>query len=478
MADHSSPLPEADVVVVGAGAAGIMAALAARGAIGGDGTPRAPAADAPRVLLLDGSARIGLKILVSGGGRCNVTNERVTDADFDADVPHVVRGLLAAFPAACIRTFLEARGVPLYAEPLGKLFPESDRAEDVLRALLDALKENGVALVAGTAVTGVARADAGGWTVTLGDGRSLTAPRVIVATGGKSLPKTGSTGFGLELARRLGHSVDAPLPALTPILLEPEGVLDGLAGVTVPAILSLVPRGTTPDQMSGARFRPLARAAGSLLVTHHGISGPAPLDVSGACARALAESKPVMLVADFWTLVRDDSPWLEWRDAAKQPGACLPPGDAPRSVAFDVFLEDSKATFQDGRRSLGVALAKHLPRSLIEALLQRAGVRSAREARTITEVEWRRVHAGLACVDLGLTGTEGYDKAEVTRGGVPLAELHRTTLESRRHPGLFFCGEVVNSTGRLGGFNFQWAWSSGFAAGRAAAAGQTDSRRS
>ena len=221
MAEPAPPLPEADVVVVGAGAAGMMAALAARGAIGGDGTPRTPPADAPRVLVLDGSSRIGLKILVSGGGRCNVTNERVTDADFDADVPHVVRGLLAAFPAACIRTFLEARGVPLYAEPLGKLFPESDRAEDVLRALLDAMNENGVALVAGTAVTGVARANAGGWIVTLGDGRALTAPRVIVATGGKSLPKTGSTGFGLRarattraLARRAAPGAHAD-PART-----------------------------------------------------------------------------------------------------------------------------------------------------------------------------------------------------------------------------------------------------------------------
>jgi predicted flavoprotein YhiN len=246
-------------------------------------------------------------------------------------------------------------------------------------------------------------------------------------------------------------------------------MLDGLSGLTVPAILSLVPEGTTPEQLMGRRFRPLARAAGSLLVTHQGISGPAALDISGPCGLALARSSQVALLGDFWTLSRDDSPWLPWRDADKQPGACLPPEDAPRPIDFGSFLEDAKATFADGRRTLGVALAKPLPRSLVLALIKPTGINPAREARTITEKEWKKLHQALTHVDLGLAGTAGYDKAEVTRGGVPLAELHRTTLESRLHEGLYFCGEVVNATGRLGGFNFQWAWSSGFAAGSAAA---------
>jgi predicted flavoprotein YhiN len=131
-------------------------------------------------------------------------------------------------------------------------------------------------------------------------------------------------------------------------------------------------------------------------------------------------------------------------------------------------MEDARQTFEDGRRTVGVALAKRLPRSLVDALIARSGVSTAREARTLTEREWGRVHAALTHADLGLAGTEGYDKAEVTRGGVRLAELHRTTLESRIVAGIHFCGEVVNATGRLGGFNFQWAWSSGFAAGQAA----------
>jgi predicted Rossmann fold flavoprotein len=457
-----------DVIVVGAGAAGMMAALAARGAITREGEPAEVPASAPRVTLFDAGARVGLKILVSGGGRCNITNERVTDADFDTDAPHVVRGLLAAFPAAGITTFLAARGVPVYAEPLGKVFPESDRAEDVLQALLDAIARAGVSLVAQTPVTEVAPS-ARGWTVRFAGGGETSAPRLIVATGGRSLPKTGSTGFGFDLARRLGHALEPVLPALTPVVLESGGPLGGLSGLTVPAVLALVPRGTTPEQLAGRRFHPLARAAGSMLVTHQGISGPAALDVSGACALALAQSKTVTLLGDFWTLIREDSPWAPWRDAAKQPGACLAPEDAPRPVDFERFMQDAKRTFQDGRRSLGVALAERLPRSLVEALVRPTGVSSHREARTITEHEWKKLHVALTHADLGLSGTAGYDKAEVTRGGVPLAELHRTTLESRLRPGLHFCGEVVNVTGRLGGFNFQWAWSSGFAAGRAAA---------
>jgi predicted Rossmann fold flavoprotein len=463
---------ETDVAIVGAGAAGMMAALAARGAITREGTPAAPEPGSRRVLLIDAATKLGLKILVSGGGRCNVTNERVTEADFDTDVPHVVRGLLAAFPASSIAAFLTALGVPLYAEPLGKLFPTTDRADDVVDALLRSVADAGIELVTGSPVEAITKSGDRSWVVALADGRAARAPRVIVATGGKSLPKTGSTGFGFELARRLGHTLDPVLPALAPVRLEPEGVLDGLAGVTVPALLTLAPRDTSPEQVRGARFRPIARAAGSMLVTHQGISGPAALDVSGACALALARAQEVSLFADFWTLVRDESPWVGWRDAAKQPGACLPPEDAPRPVDFDDFLRDARETFHDGRRGVAVALAKRLPRSLVDALVRTTGINLAREARTITEHEWRKIHVALTHADLRLAGTDGYDKAEVTRGGVPLAELHRTTLESRLHAGLHFCGEVVNATGRLGGFNFQWAWSSGFAAG--SAAGRSD----
>ena len=389
----------ADVAIVGAGAAGMMAALAARGAI----TPREPATtppDAPRVVLIAGTAKLGLKILVSGGGRCNVTNERVTDADFDTDAPHVVRGLLAAFPAARHRRVPRARGVPLYAEPLGKLFPESDAPTTSSPRCSGAIEDAGVALANGDRHRRRDRAAPRAWTVTLGGRRgTIAAPRVIVATGGKSLPKTGSTGFGFELARRLGHTLDTPLPALTPVLLEPEGSLDGLAG-------DHGSRGAlarAPGHDAGAargRALPASRARGGEPARHApGRLGPGGARRQRRMRRSRSRgSQPVTLVADFWTLVRDDSPWLEWRDAAKQPGACLPPaGRAAAGRRSRRSCEDAKTTFQDGRRSLGVALAKHLPRSLVEALVRTSGVNPAREARTITEHRVaeapRRAHA-------------------------------------------------------------------------------------
>jgi hypothetical protein len=456
-----------DVVVVGGGAAGLIAALAARGAVDRTGAASPVLAAAPDVVVLDGSPRIGLKILVSGGGRCNVTNEAVDATDFDTDAPHVVRGLLQAFPAASARRFFEGRGCPLYAEPLGKLFPRSDRARDVLDTLVSAVERAGVRLEIGAEVVDVRHGASAPWEVQLADGRVCETSRVIVATGGRSLPKTGSRGFGLDLAARLGHEVEPPLPALTPLRLGADGPLAGLAGITVPALLSLAPRGTSPEQVAGSRFRPLARAAGSLLVTHRGASGPAALDVSGACGCALAAGADVTLCADFWSLSRDDSPFRPFRDLPKLPGASLAPRLGVRPVGFDEFGADVRASARPGR-SLANELAARLPRALVDRLLAASGQDPTLPVEKLSDGQWRRVHRALTCCDLRLCGTDGYDKAEVTRGGVRLAELGRTTLESRRHAGLWFCGEVVHATGRLGGFNFQWAWSSGFAAGAAA----------
>jgi predicted Rossmann fold flavoprotein len=459
-----------DILVVGAGAAGLMAALAARGAVDREGRELAPTAGAPEVVLLDASPRVGLKILLSGGGRCNVTNERVTELDFVSDAPHLVRGFLRAFPAESVRTFFESRGCALEAEPLGKLFPRSGRAADVLGVLLSAIERAGARLFAGVDVVGLARdAASGAWTARTAGGEGWRAGRVVLASGGKSLPKTGSRGFGFEAAAALGHRVEAPLPALTPILLDAAGPLAGLAGVTVPALLSLVPRGTPPEQVSGTRFRPLARAAGSFLATHLGASGPAALDVSGACGRALQAREDVQLFADFWTLTREDSPFAELRRLPKPPGASLPTEETPRPVTFEEFTREIRSTISDGRRALATALSARLPRSLAESLLRGVGVAPSTPAAQVTPPQWRRVHEALTRCDLRLAGTDGYLKAEVTRGGILLGELDRLTLESRVAPGLHACGEVVNVTGRLGGFNFQWAWSSGFAAGAGAA---------
>ena len=403
--------------MIGAGAAGIFAALAARNSPG-----------RPSVTLFDTKPEPGRKILVSGGGRCNVTNVAVTDRDFDTDAPAVVRGVLAAFPVAKVRAFFEERGVALVEEPIGKLFPREGGAKAVLGALMAALDEAGVEKAFGEEI---------------GDVRALGARRVVIATGGKSIPQTGSTGFGYDLARSLGHEVVEPVPALTPL----RGTTpDGLAGVTVPAIL-------TVEERDGRVAR---RAAGSLLFTHGGVSGPAALDAS------LSWRPGRRVRADFWTLADPDGPFGPWLGAPQLPGSCLPSSPPPTDAA----AVEKHLLAQDAGQFLGSVLGRRLPRRLVEVLAPAWQTPLARLPR-----EDRRAAAeSVAGLDLGVTGVLGFDKAEVTAGGVPLRELDRRTLESRKAPGVFFCGEVCHATGRLGGFNFQWAFASGDAAGRGAGA--------
>jgi predicted Rossmann fold flavoprotein len=460
-----------DVLVVGAGAAGLFAALAARGVLQADGRLREPQADAPHVVLLNNEARLGLKILVSGGGRCNLTNTQVDAADYESDAPRVVQGLLRGFPPQAVRTLFASRGCSSYQEALGKVFPKSDKARDVLDTLLNAVNRAGIKLVAPAEVTGIAAPDVAGqpWRVHTEDGADWQCRSVIVAAGGKSLPKTGSRGFGLTELQRLGHTIVAPVPALTPLLLRREGPLSGLSGLTVPVVLSLTQPGVSAEQLSGARFRPLARAAGSLLVTHKGATGPAPFDVSGACARATLTGDDVVLHADFWSLVADEGPWAAYRYLGKPPGAALAPALAPRPPTREAFDQQAQDLFSQRDRTLSNALGTRLPRSLVAGLLGAASLNGAQKVKQLDTRDRAKLFLALTQVDIGLCGTEGYAKAEVTSGGVLLGELDRRTLESRRLPGLHCCGEVVNVTGRLGGFNFQWAWSSGYAAGSAAA---------
>ena len=438
-----------DVVVVGAGAAGLVAALAARGALTRDGAVVPPATDAPRVLLRDGQDPPGRKILISGGGRCNVTNATVTEHDLVTSSPKLVRNVLRAVGVPWTRRMFEALGVPLVEEPLGKLFTASGRARDVLEALLGACEHAGVETRFGTPVARVAPCDDGTWQV---DG--TVAGRVVLATGGRSVPATGSTGFGLDLAAALGHELVPPVPALAPLVGTAHA---DLAGLTVPAVVRVV------DAADGRERR---RAAGSLLFTHRGVTGPAALDVSEEVERASDTGRRVRVLADLWSLADPAGPFGEHLDAPKLPGCCLP--EPPPAVdASEVDQDLQAAATGDPRASVATVLAQRLPRRLAQAVAgpdDRAIGQLPRAAR-------REVAARLAAFDLGVTGTAGYAKAEVTAGGVRLDELDRTTLASRRAPGLHLCGEVCDVTGRLGGFNFQWAWSSGALAGWGA--GQT-----
>ncbi len=432
------------VTVIGAGAAGCFAALAARGALQADGAVRPVPAGAPHVVLRDGQAAPGRKILISGGGRCNVTNATVTPDDFVTASPRALRTQLLEFPPAAVQRFFTDAGVPLTEEPMGKLFPSGDRrARDVLAALHRRLDEAGVEQRFGTPVTAVAR-DGGHWRV---DGEPTD--RVVVATGGRSVPATGSTGFGLDLAVRLGHELVEPVPALAALLGDGG---EDLAGVQVPAVLTAArPDGTV-----------LRRSAGSLLFTHKGVTGPAALDV----AEVLERHDDAVVTADVWSLLDPSGPMGPWLDAPKLPGACLPDPPAPADVgAVDEQLQHLVEVANPGT-TLATLLARRLPRALGDAI---AGEHAGTDVARLPREARRRTAHRLASLELGVTATAGYAKAEVTAGGVRLDDLDRRTLESRVAPGTHWCGEVCDVTGRLGGFNFQWAWTSGFLAGRGAA---------
>lgn len=439
----------ADVVVVGAGAAGLFAALAARGALTRDGEVVVPPTGAPRVVLVDGQSRPGRKILISGGGRCNVTNAEVTEHDYTTSSPTLVRNVLRGVGVEHTRSVFASLGVRLTEEPLGKLFPTSGRARDVLDALLQACARSGVVTRFGTPVTRLVPRDDGTWDV---DG--TVARRVVVATGGRSIPATGSTGFGLDLAAALGHDLVPTVPALAPLLGEPH---EELAGLTIPVLLRVV------DADDGRERR---RAAGSLLVTHRGVTGPAALDVSEAVERAAADGRAVRVLADLWTLADPQGPFASHLDAPKLPGCCL--REAPSAAGSGEVDRDLQARATgDPRASLSTVLGDRLPRRLVRTLTTAGDTAIGQLPRG----ERRDVAGRLAAWDVGVTGTAGYARAEVTAGGVRLDELDRSTLASRLAPGLHLCGEVCDVTGRLGGFNFQWAWSSGALAGWGAADG-------
>ena len=407
----SSPPP--DVLVLGGGAAGLMAALTAG---------RAGA----RVVLLEKTRRVGTKIVISGGGRCNVLPSVLDERVFVTDSSRRLMGrILASWPLADQRRFFDADlGVPLALKPeTGKLFPVSNRASDVRDALVGAAEAAGATLRTGADVTALS-SSGDGWTATLRDGPPVSARTVIVATGGLSVPKTGSDGFGLRLARTMGHRMEPTYPALAPLTADPAPHAD-LAGVSVPDAQVRVPLAKGAFETSGG-----------FLFTHRGYSGPAVLNVSHltALGRARGEA-PAVHVA--WT----GTSAADWEAALTEPG-----------------------------RGLVVAtLRAALPARLADRLLADADVPPDRARADLRKDERRRLLDALTAYALPWTGDEGYKKAEVTGGGVGLGEVNPRTMESNRQSGLFFAGEVLDAFGPIGGYNFFWAWATGRLAGLGAA---------
>ncbi len=416
-------IERADIVVVGAGAAGLFAAIwAAR-------TNRGL-----RVVAVDGAKTLGAKILVAGGGRCNVTHHAVHTSDYSGSTPALIDRVLRRFQVEDTIEFFERQGVTLKREATGKLFPTTDRARSVLDALLAAAREVGVQLLHPMRIDSVKECD-GGFLIEGASG-SITTQRVILSTGGLSLPKSGSDGAGLRMAESLEHSATSLIhPALVPLTLAPDHWLTALSGLAVPAAISVARGdGKSVRERTG---RPLQSIHGAVLCTHFGLSGPAILDVSRHWLQAKSSDAGAHLLIN----------WL--------------PGSTAQSL-------DQELTALKGTSLLG-ALRARLPERFLRAACGVAGVDGTCGIQQLTR-DKRHTFTHLVCSNVvHPTGSRGFAAAETTAGGVPLSQLNLEQLESLHCRGLFMCGEMLDVDGRLGGFSFQWAWSSGFVAGTSAA---------
>ena len=405
----------ADLIVIGAGAAGLATAIFT-----------ARATPACRIVCVDGARRIGAKILVSGGSRCNVTNREVTERDFWGGSTRFVRSVLRAFPAGRAIAFLTEIGVAMHEEEDGKLFPDTNTSRTVLDALLREAGRVGVSLFTGARVESLQK-DGDAFVATTGTGRSIRSRRAVLCTGGRSLPKTGSDGFGYELARRLGHGCVDTVPALAPLLFEGW---ESLTGASHPAAMTLRADG-----------RPTVSLQGSLLWTHFGASGPLALNLSRHWHRAHADGGQCDVVI----------------------GVC--PGETFESL--NAWLRDEG--LRRPRARVATAVAARLPAVVADRWVRAVGIAEDQTLAHLIREERHALVRALLETKLPVRGSRGFAHAEVTAGGVPLEEVDSATMESRVCAGLHLTGEILDVDGRLGGFNFQWAWSSAWVAAQAIA---------
>jgi predicted Rossmann fold flavoprotein len=404
------------IVIVGAGAAGIMAALFAAG-------------EGRRVVLLERTKDGGRKILISGGGRCNVLPSRVHPSQFVTASSHnTLTKILSSWPLPDQRRFFEdVLGIRLVLEEeTGKLFPASNRAREVRDVLLDTARMRGVEICFEACVADLRPpAQSQPWQVILNDGEIIAASAVVIASGGLSVPATGSDGIGIRIVKQLGHTIHETYPALTPLTADPPRHAH-LAGISLDVTL-VAPVGKRRLETHGG-----------FLFTHRGYSGPSVLDLSHLAVRSRGKGAQRQPIFVQWT-EQDASTW-------------------------DHTLREG------GAGTVATLLRRHLPARLADTLLAEAAVDMQRTLAELRRDERARLVELLARYPLPWTGDEGYKKAEVTGGGVSLAEIDPVTLESRLSPGLFLCGEILDAFGPIGGYNFLWGWATGRAAGMGAAA--------
>jgi len=386
-----------DILIVGAGAAGLMCAMTA-------------AAKGKRIQILEKNKKPGAKILISGGGRCNFTNEDVSAANYISENKHFSKSALSRYTPWDFMSLLGESGLTWHEKTLGQLFCDQG-SKAVLEVLLKACSATGVQLETDVAINSVAYEE--GHYSLRGDRCVYKAPSLVIASGGVSIPKMGATGFGYEVARQFGLKVVEPVPALVPLTFAPDvvGVMKSLAGVSVDCLVAC----------GGTSFRE------NLLFTHRGLSGPAILQISSYWRRGDT------ITVNLMPQKTDVFAWLKGQRQEK-PKAGL------KAVLGTELPE-----------RLAVWLADPWPGVMADQSNQKL------QSVADTIARWQ----------LTPTGSEGFKKAEVTRGGVSTEFLSSKTLEAKNQPGLYFIGECVDVTGWLGGYNFQWAWASGHACGSA-----------
>ena len=389
-----------DVVIIGAGAAGMMAAIEA----GKRGR---------RVLVIDHARAPGEKIRISGGGRCNFTNIHASPKSFLSANPHFCKSALARYTPQDFITLVERHGIAWHEKTLGQLFCD-DSAKDIIRMLLSEMKEARAVLRLGVQVQSADKT-LSGFRVVTADG-AIDGSALVIASGGKSIPKMGATGFAYRIAEQFGLPLVETRPALVPLTLDPVQLesLSALAGVAVDA-----------EARSGKTVFEEA-----ILITHRGLSGPAILQISSY-----------------------------WRE-----GGDIRLGLLPR---VDIAALLKAARRDNGRQALQTALGEHLPKRLAQFFAETAGLIN-RSLADLSDKVIDSFCAGIKDWTITPAGSEGYRTAEVTLGGVDTKALDSRTMQAREVPGLYFVGECVDVTGWLGGYNFQWAWASGFSAGQVA----------
>ena len=404
-----------DIAIVGAGAAGLMAAICA-------GRTAKKHHRSLQIAAFDGARKVGAKILVAGGGRCNVTHHHVDESSYAGGSSNTIRNVLQRFDVAQTIEFFRELDVHLKQEETGKLFPTTDSARTVLDALLKEMKSAGVELHHPQRVHTVEQTSPG-FVIESEQGR-IHCKRLILASGGMALPKTGSDGGGYKLAKSLGHSItERVFPALVPLILEKSSSLRLLSGLTV----------RTTIELRSCTGRRLQSFTDSTLCTHFGLSGPSVMDISR-----------------YFTAAR-------FSDADAHLVICWLP-ESTRDQA-DVELREL------GKRSVGRWLRDQLPDRLADAIFQFADIDPTTAGHQFDRSARSRFLDAIFQMPLPVTGDRGFTHAEVTAGGIPLSELKASSMASKCCDGLYLCGEICDVDGRIGGYNFQWAWASGHVAG-------------